>query len=173
MIKDVQIKKLKTIPDERGFLMEMLRCDDSIFEKFGQVYITGCKKGAAKAWHYHKEQDDHFICVSGKTLVVLCDLRKDSSTYKEVNEFVLEAPPAPGGRPHCEENEPTACIGGQILLKIPAWVAHGFAALDCDEARIINVPTKPYRYDNPDELRFPWDSEEIPYKWPDFITYGG
>jgi len=159
MIKDVQIKKLKMIPDERGFLMEMLRCDDSIFEKFGQVYITGCKRGAAKGWHYHKEQDDHFVCVYGKTLVVLCDLREDSPTYKEVNEFVLEAPP-------CKENKP-------ILLKIPAYVAHGFTALDCDEARIVNVPTKPYRYDNPDELRFPWDSEEIPYKWPDFVKYGG
>ncbi len=173
MINGVEIKKLKLIPDERGFLMEMLRCDDPIFDKFGQVYITGCRGGAAKAWHYHKKQDDYFVCVSGKTLVVLCDLRKDSSTYKEVNEFILEAP-------LCKNNEltvPTAVPvgrqGRQVLLKIPAWVAHGFTALDCDEARIINIPTKPYRYDDPDELRFPWDSEEIPYNWPNFVKFGG
>ncbi len=167
MIEGVEIKKLKLIPDERGFLMEMLRCDDSVFDKFGQVYITGCKRGAAKGWHYHKEQDDHFVCVSGKTLVVLCDLKEDSSTYKEVNEFILEAPP-------CNQPKDDGPLAHEpILLKIPAYVAHGFTALDCDEARIVNIPTMPYNYDEPDELRFPWDSEEIPYKWPDFVKYGG
>ena len=49
MIQGVEVKNLKLIPDERGFLMEILRCDDSIFERFGQVYITGCERGLAKA----------------------------------------------------------------------------------------------------------------------------
>ncbi|RKZ02276.1 MAG: dTDP-4-dehydrorhamnose 3,5-epimerase, partial [Candidatus Hydrothermota bacterium] len=40
MIQGVAVKKLRVIPDERGFLMEILRDDDEIFEKFGQVYIT-------------------------------------------------------------------------------------------------------------------------------------
>lgn len=159
MIKGVKVKKLRVILDERGFLMEMLRCDDHIFETFGQVYITGCMKGIAKAWHYHKQQTDHFVCVSGQALVALCDLRENSPTYKQVQEFILEAPP-------CRENEP-------ILLKIPPWVAHGFTALDCEETRIVNVPTLPYRYDNPDEHRFPWNSQEIPYKWPSYVTRGG
>jgi len=30
MIKGVEIKKLKVIPDERGWLMEILRCDDDL-----------------------------------------------------------------------------------------------------------------------------------------------
>ena len=38
MIDGVQIKKLKVVPDERGRLMEILRADDSLFSKFGQVY---------------------------------------------------------------------------------------------------------------------------------------
>lgn len=159
MIEDVKVKKLRLLPDERGFLMEMLRADDPLFEKFGQVYITGCKKGIAKAWHYHQEQTDHFICVLGRALVALCDLRQNSATFKKIQDFVLEAPP-------CEENEP-------LLLKIPPWVAHGFTAFDCDEARIVNIPTLPYKYDNPDEYRFPWDSKEIPYKWPSYVTKGG
>lgn len=61
MIAGVIIKPLKLIPDDRGFLMEMLRADDPIFERFGQVYITGCKEGVAKAWHYHKEQTDRAL----------------------------------------------------------------------------------------------------------------
>ena len=53
MINEVKIKKLKVIPDERGRLMEILRADDEIFIRFGQVYLTTAYPGAVKAWHYH------------------------------------------------------------------------------------------------------------------------
>ena len=51
MIHGVEIKKLKVIADNRGFLMEMLRCDDPIFENFGQVYLSVCKPNVVKGWH--------------------------------------------------------------------------------------------------------------------------
>lgn len=159
MIQDVQVKPLKHIPDERGFLMEMLRADDALFEKFGQAYITGCKRGVAKAWHYHREQTDHFVCVYGTALVVLHDIREGSPTRGETQEFVLQAPP-------CVEHEP-------ILLKIPPMVVHGFTAIGCDEARIINIPSLPYRYASPDEYRYPWNSPDVPYRWPAHVTRGG
>lgn len=159
MIHDVKIKKLKLIPDDRGFLMEMLRCDDEVFKGFGQVYMTGCKRGIVKGWHYHKEQTDNFVCVYGKALVVLCDFREGSPTHGESNEFYLDGPPEKGE--------------GNMLLQIPVGVMHGFTAFECDEARIVNVPTRPYKYDKPDEYRFPWNSEEIPYKWPEFVKSGG
>jgi dTDP-4-dehydrorhamnose 3,5-epimerase len=159
MIQGVEVKNLKAIPDERGFLMEILRADDPIFERFGQVYITSCKKGIAKAWHYHKEQSDHFVCLHGTALVVLYDIRKNSPTFSAVEEYILRAPP-------CDENE-------SKLLKIPPQVAHGFTALGCDEARILNIPTKLYRYDDPDEYRFSWNSKEIPYSWPSYVVNGG
>lgn len=163
MIDGVRIKNLKSIPDERGFLMELLRCDEEVFERFGQVYITGCTKGVAKAWHYHKEQTDHFVCVWGKALVVLYDMRTESPTVGKTQEVVLEAPP-----PSSEKAGRTP-----LLVKIPPLVTHGFTALDCDEARIINIPTIPYRYENPDEFRFPWNSPEIPYAWPPGVKKGG
>ena len=53
-IHGVQTKPLKVIPDERGRLMEILRCDDALFRKFGQVYMTTVYPGVVKAWHYHK-----------------------------------------------------------------------------------------------------------------------
>ena len=56
LINGVQVKQLRWIPDERGKLMEMLRCDDPMFEKFGQVYVTTCYPGVVKAWHYHRNQ---------------------------------------------------------------------------------------------------------------------
>ena len=159
MIHDVATKVLKVLPDDRGFLMEMLREDEPIFERFGQVYITGCRRGVVKGWHYHKGQIDHFVCVSGTALVVLYDPREDSPTRGTVQEIVLQAPPRQDPAP--------------VLIKIPRMVVHGFTAHECDEARIINIPTLPYRYVNPDEYRYPWNSPEVPYRWPPEVVQGG
>jgi dTDP-4-dehydrorhamnose 3,5-epimerase len=60
-----------------------------------------------------------------------------------------------------------------LLLKIPPLVLHGFTAHGCDEARIANVPTLPYRYVDPDEFRYPWNSPDIPYRWPANVIQGG
>jgi dTDP-4-dehydrorhamnose 3,5-epimerase len=40
-IEGVKTKPLRLIPDERGFLLEVLRADESeLFTKFGQVYVS-------------------------------------------------------------------------------------------------------------------------------------
>ncbi|MDI6800257.1 MAG: dTDP-4-dehydrorhamnose 3,5-epimerase family protein [Actinomycetota bacterium] len=166
MIEGIRSKALKLIPDERGFLMEMLRSDDAVFEKFGQAYMTGAVRGMAKAWHYHKVQTDNFVCVFGRALVVLCDMRQGSPTYNEVNEFILESPSLSNGKT-------TAGGSGPNLLQIPPYILHGFTAYNSEEARIINIPTMLYQYDQPDEYRLPFDSPEVPYIWPDYIIGGG
>jgi dTDP-4-dehydrorhamnose 3,5-epimerase len=158
MIEGVEIKQLKPIKDDRGLLMEFLRDDDNIFEAFGQAYMTLVKKGVAKAWHYHRLQDDHFICVEGHALVALYDNRKESATYGQAQDFILSAP----------ELE-----GEHLLVKIPKGVIHGFTAVNCEQAKIVNLPTKHYDYNNTDELRFPWNSEEVKYQWPKEVTQGG
>lgn len=146
MIDGVEIKNLVIHRDDRGWLMEILRSDDKIFEKFGQVYVTTCNPGIAKAWHYHKNQTDFFTVISGKAKIVLYDRRGNSPTKGELNEFIVG-----------EENS--------ILIKIPKEVVHGFAALDNKVAFVINCPTLPYNSDNPDEFRLPFDTKEIPYDW--------
>jgi dTDP-4-dehydrorhamnose 3,5-epimerase-like enzyme len=90
MIENVKTKNLRVIPDERGWLMKILRCDEDLFEKFGQVYFTTVYPGVIKAWHLHKKQRDNFTCVNGMVKVALYDARKNSPTYGEVNEFLLE-----------------------------------------------------------------------------------
>lgn len=147
LIEGVKVKKLKLIPDERGWLMEILRSDDKeFFEKFGQVYITVCHPGVIKAWHYHKKQTDHFSAVKGMAKVVLYDPREGSKTKGLVNEF---------------------CMGelNPLLLKIPPMVMHGFTAVGAEAAYIMNCPTEIYVYDKPDEHRLPYDSPDIPYSW--------
>jgi dTDP-4-dehydrorhamnose 3,5-epimerase len=146
MISGVMTKKLKVIPDERGWLMEILRADDSIFKRFGQVYITTAYPGVVKAWHYHKKQTDNFTCIKGMMKVVLYDARKRSPTYQELNEFF---------------------IGDQnpMLISVPPRVYHGFKAVGDEPAYFLNIPTHLYDYQNPDEYRLPPDTDKIPYDW--------
>ena len=146
MIEGVKVKKLKVIPDERGRLMEMLRSDDDLFEKFGQVYITTALPGIVKAWHYHRKQTDHFVCVMGRARVALYDSREDSATFEETNEFIME-------------------LANPILLKIPSLVYHGFKCISEEETAIINIPTELYDYNNPDEFRIDPYKNDIPYDW--------
>ncbi|MCJ7653093.1 MAG: WxcM-like domain-containing protein, partial [Actinobacteria bacterium] len=74
-IDGVAIKQLRVIPDERGHLMEMLRSDDEVFERFGQSYVTTTYPGVVKAWHMHSKQDDNIVCVHGMIKLALYDNR--------------------------------------------------------------------------------------------------
>jgi len=145
-IVGVQVKPLKVIPDERGRLMEMLRADDSMFRGFGQVYMTTAYPGVVKAWHYHRKQWDHFVCVRGMMKVVLFDGREDSATYGKVNAYFIGE-----HRPH--------------LIQIPPMVYHGFKCISESEAIVINTVTEVYNYDDPDEFRVDAHNNDIPYDW--------
>jgi len=146
LIEGVSTRKLRLIPDERGFLMEMLRSDWPEFEQFGQVYVTAVYPGVVKGWHYHKKQSDHFICVSGMAKVVLYDDREGSSTRGLINEFFIG-----------EQNP--------MLVKIPIGVYHGFKGISDKITLIVNVPTQLYNYEEPDEYRLPPHTDRIPYDW--------
>jgi len=146
MIHGVQVKKLRVIPDERGRLMEILRGDDPMFKKFGQVYMTTSYPGVIKGWHYHRQQEDNMTVVRGMMKVVLYDGRADSPTKGEINEFFVG------------EHNP-------ILVHIPAGVYHGWKCISQDEAIVINTVSEPYNYSHPDEHRVPYNSPEVPYDW--------
>ena len=146
MIKDVVVKQLKFIPDERGRLMEILKCNEDVFTKFGQVYLTTTYPGVVKAWHFHKKQDDFIVCVKGMLKLVLYDAREDSPTKGEVNQFFIgDYNPA--------------------LVKVPKMIYHGWKCVSTEEALVINVPTEPYNPEEPDEYRTGPHNNDIPYDW--------
>lgn len=147
MIHGVKIRKLSVHCDERGRLMEILRADDPEMDvRFGQVYMTTAYPGVVKAWHYHKLQTDHFVCLVGMMKLVLFDPREDSPTKGEVNEFFLGA-------------------HNPLLVEIPNLVYHGFKCISAEEALVVNYVTECYNYKNPDEFRVDPHSGEIPYDW--------
>jgi dTDP-4-dehydrorhamnose 3,5-epimerase len=145
LIEGVSVKNLKLIPDERGYLMEMLRADDPEFTRFGQVYVSATYPGVVKAWHYHKVQVDHFVCVAGMVKLVMIDTREDSPTRGAVNEFFLGVQ-----RP-------------QIIV-VPNLVYHGWKCISTEMSLVINIPTVPYNYADPDEFRVD-PHGTLPYDW--------
>ena len=146
LIEGIIIKSLKPILDERGYLQECFRSDWSMYKKFGQAYITIAFPNVVKAWHLHKIQIDNMTCVSGNAKLVLYDDSKESSTYKDFNEIFFG------------EKNP-------IMVSIPTHIWHGFKAIGQEKIIVLNCPTELYNYDNPDEYRLPYDTEEIDYKW--------
>jgi len=146
LLDGINIKNLKPILDERGYLQECFRSDWSMFKKFGQAYITIAFPNVVKAWHMHKIQTDNMVCVYGNGKLVLHDNRKESSTYKKLNEIFFG------------EKNP-------LLITIPPFIWHGFKAIGQDKIIVLNCPTELYNSDEPDEYRLPYDAPEIDYDW--------
>jgi len=146
MIDGVKTKLLRVNPDERGRLMEILRADDDLFVKFGQVYITTTYPQVVKAWHYHKVQSDNLVAVQGMIKLVLYDPREGSPTKGEFNEFYTG-------------------VHHPLLVQVPHGIYHGWKCISEEEAIIVNVPTEVYHYASPDEFRLPPHGPDVPYDW--------
>ncbi len=145
-IEGVEIKELRVIPDERGWLMEILRADDALFTKFGQVYLSTVYPGAVKGWHYHKVQQDNMCVIKGMAKLVLYDARDDSPTKGQLMELFIG------------EKNP-------LLVSIPPGVLHGMKGISTEPTLFVNVPTEVYNYSEPDEFRVDPHSGEVPYDW--------
>jgi len=146
MIDGVETHKLKINADERGYLVEVMRSDWPVFESFAQAYVALNYPGVIRAWHYHKKQNDYFIVAKGMVKVALYDAREGSPTQGQVDQYFLG-----------EQNP--------VLLKIPMGVYHGYKTIGVEPSLLLNFPTQLFNYDEPDEFRLPYDTEEIPYNW--------
>jgi dTDP-4-dehydrorhamnose 3,5-epimerase len=145
-IAGVRVKPLRVIPDERGWLMEILRADETeLLPRFGQVYVSATYPGVVKAWHYHKRQVDNFACVAGMVKLVLVDTREDSPTNGMVNEFFIGPL-------------------NQVLVQVPNLVYHGWKCISTEVALVVNVPSEPYDRQSPDEYRLE-PHGTLPYDW--------
>jgi dTDP-4-dehydrorhamnose 3,5-epimerase len=145
-IDGVRVKALRRIVDDRGWLMEIFRSDWPEFKKFGQTYLTICKPGVVKGWHYHKLQWDHFVPIRGNALIALFDPREGSKSKGRLMEIEVM------------EGEPK-------FIEIPPLVYHGFTPMDDEEIWVVNTPTELYNYKQPDEYRLDWDDRSIGYAW--------
>ncbi|MFB6108562.1 MAG: dTDP-4-dehydrorhamnose 3,5-epimerase family protein [Haloplanus sp.] len=148
MIHDVEVRDLKVNADERGRLVEMFRADWAEYDPSPAMsYYSRTYPGVVRAWHRHlEEQVDYFVCPEGRIKVGVYDDRVGSPTKGELDTFVL------GDH-------------AQRVVRIPGECWHGFKTIGDEPALLVNFPTKLYDYENPDEERLPYDTDEIPLDW--------
>jgi dTDP-4-dehydrorhamnose 3,5-epimerase len=144
MIDGVGIYPLRKIPDERGAVMHMLRCDAPHFEGFGEIYFSTVYPGAIKAWHLHTRMALNYAVVSGMIKLVLFDDRPDSPSRGQLMELFV------GDQNYC-------------LVHVPPKVWNGFKGCGAQTAIVANCATHPH---DPQEIqRLDPFSERIPYSW--------
>ncbi|CBW25290.1 dTDP-D-glucose 4,6-dehydratase [Halobacteriovorax marinus SJ] len=144
MIEGVKITPLKTIADDRGKIMHMLRSDAEHFSKFGEVYFSFVNNGVIKAWHYHKEMTINYAVPVGKIDFVLYDSREESSTFGETQVITMSPE-------------------DYFLVTVPPRVWNGFKGLSTEPAMVVNCTDIPHRGDEIERLDF--NTDKIPFKW--------
>jgi dTDP-4-dehydrorhamnose 3,5-epimerase len=152
LIQGVRIEPLRIFPDDRGFFTELARLGGAgLAEKMVpgeeaqiQISATLTYPATIKAIHYHFEQTDLWLPVSGMLQVFLCDLRRASPTFGKLNTVF-----AGTFRPWA--------------ILIPPGVAHGYKVIGMEPALLVYLTNRFY---NPsDEGRLPYDHSGIAYDW--------
>lgn len=143
-IQDVRVIPLVARSDDRGYLIEMIRCvgdnePHSVAHRFGQAYLVGNPThGTIRAFHKHHELWDWFFISRGSAKFVLKDDRAASSTYGAMMSLVIG------------ERNPT-------LIVVPPGVYHGWMSLE-DHTQLISVASHTYNRESPDEVRIAPDA---------------
>jgi dTDP-4-dehydrorhamnose 3,5-epimerase len=144
MIEGVVVKPLKKIPDERGCIYHMLREDDPLFERFGEIYFSLVYPDVVKGWHLHKGMTLNYAVISGMIKLVLYDDREGSVSKGSLMELFIG-----------EEN--------YSLVKIPPLVWNGFKGIGTKPAIVANCATLPHSLE--EIIRLPFQTDKIPYDW--------
>lgn len=144
MIEGVHIRPLKQIPDERGKIMHMLRCDDPHFERFGEIYFSIVYPGTIKGWHLHQRMTLNYATIRGMIKLILFDDRQGSPSQGKLMEIFTG------------EDDYT-------LITIPPLVWNGFKGIGVEPAIVANCASEPH--DPTEIIRMDPSTDKIPYDW--------
>jgi dTDP-4-dehydrorhamnose 3,5-epimerase len=167
-LRDAWLVQPEPIRDRRGFFARTFCVEEfgnhgleTTYPQHSISYTS--RKGSLRGMHYQREPYSEakvVRCVSGAILDVIIDIRPDSPTYRNWEEFELS-----------RENG--------HLLYVPKGFAHGFQTL-CDDVEVNYLISSPYnaesawgvRHDDPAfSISWPLPIAEISEKdlhWPDF-----
>lgn len=147
LIAGVHAREVLHVPRDHGVITEIFRPEwDPTGLPVVHIYQSRLFPGAIGAWSCHARSVDRLFINQGQVKVVLYDGREDSATCGRINEF------------HVGDARPT-------MLVVPMGVWHGLQNLGASDALVLNFPTRPYDYEDPDHYRLPYDTPEIPYAW--------
>ncbi|MDX9893268.1 MAG: dTDP-4-dehydrorhamnose 3,5-epimerase family protein [Patescibacteria group bacterium] len=142
MIKDVVITNLEKFHDNRGWLAEIFRNDQSEFRP-AMGYVSQTLPGVVRGPHEHQEQSDFFVFLFGTFRLYLWDNREGSANYRQLETYEVG------------ENNPAGVI-------IPPGVVHAYKCISENPGLVINLPNELYRGNNKadavDEIR--WEDDQ-------------
>ena len=148
LIEGVRLAPVALWPDDRGYFLEVQRLGRGIAAHFAaettQVSAALSYPGSIKAFHYHLQQTDCWVPVSGMLQVTLADLRRGSRTHGARNTLYVGAL-----RPF------------QIL--IPPGVAHRYKVVGTGPALLVYLTD--HFYNPEDEGRIAYNDPNIHYDW--------
>ncbi|MBF0484905.1 MAG: dTDP-4-dehydrorhamnose 3,5-epimerase family protein [Candidatus Omnitrophica bacterium] len=144
MIDGVQLKPLKIIRDARGQVMHMMRCDDGVFTRFGEIYFSVINPDVVKGWKKHQKMTMHFAVPVGDIRLVIYDNRLGSPTRGEVQQILVG-----------EENYQLVCIPPAVWYSVRSENDHWAMIANCSD-----IPHDPNEIEE-----VPIGSADIPYVW--------
>jgi dTDP-4-dehydrorhamnose 3,5-epimerase len=137
-IEGLIVKDLVVNLDGRGDVIELWSKNwfSDGFVNTDHVYQSATDFGVVKSWHMHILHTDQITVTRGKLQLTIVDLRRDSSTFGNVDIIFLGS-----SKPR--------------IVKIPPMLLHGWKALSSPEVIAVNMQS--HVYDPADEIRYPWD----------------
>ena len=140
-LKGVKTYEITLFPDERGFFSEILRVDWKEFledEQISQTNLSFSYPNVIRAWHKHlRGQIDHFLVIKGA--MKICAYDEETGKMAEVI---------------ASSKKPT-------VVRIPGKYLHGTRTVSNEPSLLVYFVNKLYDYNNPDEIRRPWNDKAI------------
>jgi len=146
-IDGVEYHAVKGHFDHRGSLVEIVNLSHPFWrEPVVHCELVTTRPGRIKGWGMHKRSVDRYFVAQGRLRVVLFDGRAESPTFERFAQF------------HFIDESPG-------MLRIPPGVWHASQNWGERDALMLNFPTRPYDYANPDKYRIDPHDGTIPFDW--------
>ncbi len=157
-IDGLVIRLNKVVSDSRGALCELAPAgfsDDFFSTGVKNIHASiATKKGIARGGHYHLKQNENFYTLSGTSLIVFADFRKNSKTNGNVYSVIVGST-----KPADAKGLPAYTIDSGSLAQIfvPAGVYHIFSPLTDEKLILVSFSSESYSkedsvFPKPDEL---------------------
>jgi dTDP-4-dehydrorhamnose 3,5-epimerase len=143
MIDGVVVRALTRHGDDRGGFTETYRQEWFDGPAMLQGNRSDSAAGTIRGLHFHRKQADYWLCLRGRILVCMHDLRKSSTPFGVTQGLVLDDRTNAG-------------------VYIPPGVIHGFGAL---EDSTLTYLVDNY-YDGADEFGVRYDDPAVGFDWP-------
>ncbi len=123
---NVEIKKIKVLKDNRGWLAEIIKPEDVETKDFGLVLITTALPGKTKGNHYHKRKTEWYCVIKGIGLLTLTNLNTKEKKEIQIGE------------------------GNMVLVKIPPFTHHILKNIGKEELYLLAYVNESFNKADPD-----------------------